>query len=311
LECVFNQITNLDVTNNTNLKWLICFANNLTVLDVSHNTGLNELWCGCNGIGCVEGNHLTDLDVTNNVSLKRLDCSNNQLIHLDVSNNTVLEHLGISNMPILYEVCVWEGFNEDSLEIYTADSPNVCFQTDCNGDCTIEITLTVENDNYYQPDSVSATSSVNGWIYLVDNDTAQNIISIRNTCIDSVEANATEPVKIDVSGLGNGTYWLYATDTEGNISDPVAFAITGDGVEYDKADNIKMYPNPANKLLTVEITVTSLYAIDITSLSGQLLYSNKMEGTMHQIDLSSFQKGIYFISIRSKDFVTTKKIIKL
>ena len=31
----------------------------------------------------------------------------------------------------------------------------------------------------------------------------------------------------------------------------------------------------------------------------------------HQLDLSTFQKGVYFISIRSKDIVTTRKVIKL
>jgi len=36
-----------------------------------------------------------------------------------------------------------------------------------------------------------------------------------------------------------------------------------------------------------------------------------MEGTVHQIDLSSFKKGVYFITIRSKEYVTTEKIIKL
>jgi hypothetical protein len=36
-----------------------------------------------------------------------------------------------------------------------------------------------------------------------------------------------------------------------------------------------------------------------------------MEGTSHQLDLSSLQKGVYLISIRSKDFVTTRKVIKL
>ncbi len=30
----------------------------------------------------------------------------------------------------------------------------------------------------------------------------------------------------------------------------------------------------------------------------------------HKLDLSLFPKGVYFITIRSKDFVTTRKIIK-
>ncbi len=49
----------------------------------------------------------------------------------------------------------------------------------------------------------------------------------------------------------------------------------------------------------------------ITSLNGQLLYSDKIEGPTHQIDLSSFQKGLYFITVRSRDYVWTEKIIKL
>jgi hypothetical protein len=72
-----------------------------------------------------------------------------------------------------------------------------------------------------------------------------------------------------------------------------------------------MYPNPANNLLTVEVAGSDLYSINITSMNGQLIYSTNMEGPTHQIDLSSFQKGVYYISIRSNDFVTIRKIIKL
>ncbi len=42
-----------------------------------------------------------------------------------------------------------------------------------------------------------------------------------------------------------------------------------------------------------------------------MIHRTEMEGTSHQIDLSTFQKGVYFITIRSKDFATTRKIIKL
>ena len=37
----------------------------------------------------------------------------------------------------------------------------------------------------------------------------------------------------------------------------------------------------------------------------------QVEGKSKQIDLSSFSKGIYFITLRSKEFVRTEKIIKL
>ena len=71
------------------------------------------------------------------------------------------------------------------------------------------------------------------------------------------------------------------------------------------------YPNPTSNLTTIETEHSDHYSIEMTSLNGQRIYSNVMEGTTHQIDLSSFEKGVYFITIKSEDFVTTRKIIKL
>ena len=40
------------------------------------------------------------------------------------------------------------------------------------------------------------------------------------------------------------------------------------------------------------------------------ILKNDIEGTSHQIHLSPLQRGVYFITLRSKDFVTTRKIMK-
>ncbi len=84
-ECHFNQISTIDVSQNTNLTYLVVGENNLTSLDVSQNTSLVELWCWANQI--------TFLDVTNNPSLKLLYCYTNQIPNLDFSNNPLLEHV--------------------------------------------------------------------------------------------------------------------------------------------------------------------------------------------------------------------------
>jgi hypothetical protein len=73
---------------------------------------------------------------------------------------------------------------------------------------------------------------------------------------------------------------------------------------------VNIYPNPANDILTIETSQPGLHFTEIISLNGQLQYSDRMEGPTHQIDLSSFQKGIYFITIRCKDYIVTEKIIK-
>jgi hypothetical protein len=79
--------------------------------------------------------------------------------------------------------------------------------------------------------------------------------------------------------------------------------------EYRHQD-IRIYPNPTYTSLTVKTVTSDLYIV-ITSLNGQVVYSVEMDGTAHTIDLSTFQKGVYSITIRSKDVVTTRKIIKL
>ena len=113
------------------------------------------------------------------------------------------------------------------------------------------------------------------------------------------------------TGLYNGLFWLYARDSTGNISDPEAFTIMGVGFENILAGQIRIFPNPANNLITVQSKETGPHSIEITSLNGQIILSRDFNGSLHQIDLSSFQKGAYFITIRLKNFVSTEKLIKL
>ena len=85
LFCSQNQLTGLDVRQNAALQSLYCYNNQLTSLDVSQNTALEKLDC--------DDNNLTSLDVSKNTELTYLNCSYNQLTELDVSKNTALEKL--------------------------------------------------------------------------------------------------------------------------------------------------------------------------------------------------------------------------
>jgi hypothetical protein len=86
---------------------------------------------------------------------------------------------------------------------------------------------------------------------------------------------------------------------------------SGTGIEKYNESGLSIYPNPTINLLTIETEYPDHYSINITTLNGQEVFVGEMVGTTHQIDLTSFQKGFYFITIRSKDLVTTRKIIKL
>jgi len=90
----------------------------------------------------------------------------------------------------------------------------------------------------------------------------------------------------------------------------LVFTLGTDIQPFEKT-GLSIYPNPTDDLISIETSVAGRYQLEISSLNGQEIYSGEMEGSTHQIDLSSFQKGAYFITISSKDFVTTRKIIKL
>ena len=92
LYCYGNQLTCLDLRNNTSLIELWCSGNKLTKLDTSNNTALNKLFCA--------DNQLVSLDISLNTNLIRLSCENNRLNKLDVSKNTSLESLVCTNNKI-------------------------------------------------------------------------------------------------------------------------------------------------------------------------------------------------------------------
>ncbi|WP_297116524.1 hypothetical protein [uncultured Porphyromonas sp.] len=77
LDCNENQLTSLDLSQNTALTKLDCSWNLLTSLDVSKSAALEILYCN--------DNKLTNLDVSKNTALDLLFCSNNKLTNLNMS----------------------------------------------------------------------------------------------------------------------------------------------------------------------------------------------------------------------------------
>lgn len=126
LRCFKNNLTTLDISNNTLLTYLNCSRNEIENLDVSNNIGLLKLSCYTNPISsldvtlntllesldCVE-NELTTLNVTQNINLETLYTYDNELTSLDVSKNTKLVYfyteynkitsLDVSQNPLLDE----------------------------------------------------------------------------------------------------------------------------------------------------------------------------------------------------------------
>ena len=84
LDCSYQDLTELDLSQNTGLTSVLCYGNQLTELDLSANTQLIELDCS--------SNEITHLDVSRNHNLEKLSCYHNRLTSLDLSRNNKLTY---------------------------------------------------------------------------------------------------------------------------------------------------------------------------------------------------------------------------
>jgi hypothetical protein len=80
-------------------------------------------------------------------------------------------------------------------------------------------------------------------------------------------------------------------------------------LKYNKPD-ILVYPNPTVDILTIEAKGINQYYVGIVNLLGQEVFYDDYKESINQIDLSKYNPGIYAITIKSDDFISTKKIIK-
>ena len=154
LYCYINQLTKLDVSKNTELTELDCYGNQLTTLDVSENTALTELECDENQLTSLDvskntaltylicgGNQLTTLDVSKNIALTRLDCRNNQLTSLDLSNTDMNDLTCGDN---IYQIVVG---NDRTFDLSTLPGNfDVAKTSDWSGGTVSGNTLTVDSD---------------------------------------------------------------------------------------------------------------------------------------------------------------------
>lgn len=96
-----------------------------------------------------------------------------------------------------------------------------------------------------------------------------------------------------------GHYFLKVTNTNGcsNNSDTIHVATLG--IDNPLFAKIKLYPNPANGIITIELLNINDYTFKISSLNGKIISKGKLNQGTNNIDISRQSDGIYFITISS------------
>lgn len=113
INCIYNKLEELDVSELPLLEEFACDGNKLQSIDVSENKKLKDFSCQKNPLGTLNvsqnkelerlacaDNNLTELDVSENKKLKTLGCYENKLSNLDLGNQTELEWLSCGENPL-------------------------------------------------------------------------------------------------------------------------------------------------------------------------------------------------------------------
>ena len=127
-----------------------------------------------------------------------------------------------------------------------------------------------------------------------------------------------------INGNNNPGPSFQSTHASGAIT--IEFKSDGSGVAYgweatincsslgveDVSDSfgITVYPNPASDVLNISSQKTQIQSASLTDAAGRKVASTKIEAQNGQINVSHLPKGVYVLTLKTKDQTITKKIIK-
>lgn len=348
LYCHTNSIATLDVSSNINLTTLNCSGNALTTLNVTLNPNLTYLSCSQNQISSLTINNssaLTDLLINNN-QLTSFDASglsnlidfrsgDNLLTSLNVKNgnNTNFVLFQAGNNPNL--TCI----QVDDAAWSTTNWTNVDAQTGFNEDCA-----TTAYDNYEPNDSFA--EAVNIPLCNIYNPTIgesgdldfftfpleagigtevkiNNIpvgLTYKVTFIDSYQqttppfyVTSSDPLTRYVYSPIGGFYYVKIESNNANYSVlPYQIEVSNANCSLSVSEVFKSsfnaFPNPVKNSLTVSIQEAANYSL--ITVNGQIIKQGQLQKGNNSLNTSNLSNGLYFLQVRTKEGVSTKKIVK-
>ena len=90
---------------------------------------------------------------------------------------------------------------------------------------------------------------------------------------------------------------LYSVNLGGSI-----FKIAGGvlSVDENQGANAIIYPNPATNIVNIKLQTQVMEHLKISDVKGSIIYTETLQSNQKQLNTSSFAKGMYFITITTK-----------
>ncbi len=116
------------------------------------------------------------------------------------------------------------------------------------------------------------------------------------------------------STAGNGTHTITYTYTDPNGCDAIVTdVITVSacvGVAENNALSTNVYPNPFGTQLTVEMSKTAQYNVQVVSVLGQQVVNENINGSKLVINSENWDSGVYFMTITSGNTQDIIRVVK-
>lgn len=111
--------------------------------------------------------------------------------------------------------------------------------------------------------------------------------------------------------LTDGTTY-YASQTIDGVESAQRFGVTVNlvlGLNDTVFNSLNCYPNPTVGIITIDNT-NGIDIITVTNALGQKVFSKAINNNKAQVDVSSLNKGVYFVTVTSGSAAKTIKVIK-
>lgn len=213
------------------------------------------------------------------------------------------------------------GINGTAVNLGTFPYPWITEATSCRDSLEMSQLLTVNVSNNVLVHTITVQGQSGVSEIVTDYGSLQMYVSIFPSNPDDASftwsvVDGTGSATISPSGLlsnpHNGTVTVIATanDISGTSgSKVITLSNQSVGINEATKQNVKVYPNPVQNQLFIELATEQVAEVEIIDISGKVV-RHISEANIKSIDVSMLNKGLYILKVNSEATVSTTQFIK-
>ncbi len=120
-----------------------------------------------------------------------------------------------------------------------------------------------------------------------------------------------------LENLSAGEYEVQISDERNCLfTKKMTVGLLTNTTDFSFVENINLYPNPTDGLLnlTIDLSTPQPFSITVYNLLGEAIilpFENQPTKSAYQLDLSTFENGVYFVQLSFEEGILSKKIMVL